>query len=41
MKDLAIINELRHFIYIKGKALKYINEFNKKANKIKLAIWLI
>ena len=27
----------RHYIYVKGKTLKYINKFNKKANKTKLA----
>ena len=41
IEDITIINRLRYYIYIKGKALKYIDEFNKTANKIKLAIWLI
>ena len=35
------MNKLRRYIYKKGKAPKYINKFNKKANKIKLVIQLI
>ena len=35
------MNGLRYYIYEKGKVFKYINKFNKKANKIKLIIWLI
>jgi hypothetical protein len=38
MEDLVVINGLRHFIYKKGKAPKYIDKFNKKANKTKLAV---
>ena len=35
------MNRLRRYIHKKGKAPEYIDEFNKKANKIKLAAWLI
>ena len=38
IEDITIINGLRQYIYKKGKAPKYINKFNKKANKIKLAV---
>jgi hypothetical protein len=38
IEDIAIANGLRRYIYKKGKAPKYIDEFNKKANKIKLAV---
>jgi hypothetical protein len=38
MEDLTVANGLRYFIYKKGKAPKYIDKFNKKANKIKLAV---
>jgi hypothetical protein len=38
MEDLAVINGLRYFIYKKGKVLKYMDEFNKKANETKLAV---
>ena len=38
---MAVLNRLRHYIYIKGKALKYIDKFNKQVNEIKLAVWLI
>ena len=38
IKDIAVINRLRQYIYKKGKAPKYIDEFNKKANKIKLVV---
>ena len=41
IKDITIINELRQYIYKKEKAPKYINKFNKKTNKIKLAVWQI
>ena len=37
IEDIAVANRLRHYIYKKGKVLKYIDEFNKKANKTKLA----
>ena len=32
IEDLAVINSLRYFIYKKGKVLKYMDKFNKKAN---------
>jgi len=35
------VNGLRRYIYKKGKIPKYIDKFNEKANKIKLAVWLI
>jgi len=38
IEDIAVINGLRRFIYEKGKVPKYIDKFNKKANKIKLAV---
>ena len=38
IEDIAIINRLRQYIYKKEKAPKYINKFNKKANKIKLVV---
>jgi len=38
IEDIAIVNRLRRYIYKKGKAPKYIDKFNKKANKIKLAV---
>ena len=38
IEDIAIINRLRQYIYKKGKAFKYIDKFNKKANKIKLVV---
>ena len=38
IKDLAIINNLYRFIYKKGRALEYINEFNKKADIDKLKL---
>ena len=37
IKNITVINGLRQYIYKKGKALKYVDGFNKKANKIKLA----
>jgi len=37
MEDIAVINGLRRYIYKKGKASKYVDKFNKKVNKIKLA----
>ena len=40
IEDIAIANRLRRYIYKKGKAPKYVDEFNEKANKIKLAVWL-
>jgi hypothetical protein len=39
IKDLVVANSLRHFIHKKGKAPKYIDEFDEKANEIKLAVW--
>ena len=41
IEDIAIVNRLRWYIYKKRKAPKYIDEFNKKANEIKLAVWLV
>jgi hypothetical protein len=38
MEDLTVANGLRYFIYKKGKALKYIDKFNEKADEIKLAV---
>ena len=38
IENIAVINGLRHYIYIKGKVLKYIDKFSKKVNKIKLAV---
>ena len=41
IEDLAIINRLKYFIYEKGKVLKYVDRFNKKANEVKLTVWLV
>ena len=41
IKDIAVVNGLRYYIYKKEKAPKYIDKFNKKANKIKLVVQLI
>ena len=41
IEDIAIANGLKQYIYKKGKAPKYMDKFNKKANKIKLAVWQI
>ena len=41
IEDITITNGLRGYIYKKGKVPKYIDKFNKKANKIKLVVWLI
>ena len=41
IKDIAVVNRLKYYIYIKGKVPKYIDRFNKKANKINLAVQLI
>ena len=38
IKDIAIVNGLRQYIHKKGKVLKYVDEFNEKANEIKLAV---
>ena len=38
IEDIAVVNGLRRYIYKKGKAPEYIDEFNKKANKTKLAV---
>ena len=35
------MNRLRRYVYKKGKAPKYVGEFNEKADEIKLAVWLI
>jgi len=37
IKDIAVANGLQCFIYKKGKAPKYVNKFDKKANKAKVA----
>ena len=39
IEDIAVANRLRRYIYKKGKTPKYMDEFNKKADKTKLAIW--
>ena len=41
IKNIAVANRLKQYIYKKRKALKYVDEFNNKTNKIKLAAWLI
>ena len=38
VEDIAVANGLRRYIYKKGKAPEYMDEFNKKANKIKLVV---
>jgi len=38
IKDITIINKLKWYIYEKRKAFKYVDKFNKKANKIKLIV---
>ena len=38
IEDIAIANGLRRYIYKKGKVLKYVDKFNKKVNKTKLAV---
>ena len=40
IKDIAVVNGLKCYIYKKGKILKYIDKFNKKVNEIKLIVWL-
>ena len=35
---IAVINKLKYYIYKEGKVPKYIDEFNKKINKIKLVV---
>ena len=40
IEDIAVMNRLKRYIYKKGKAPKYVDKFNKKTNKIKLAVWL-
>jgi len=35
------VNRLKQYIYKKGKAPEYIDKFNKKADEIKLAAWLV
>ena len=32
------MNGLKYYIYKKGKVLKYMDKFNKNANKIKLVL---
>ena len=41
IKDIIIINGLRHYIYKKGKVPQYIGKFNKKVDEIKLVVQLI
>ena len=41
IEDIAVVNRLRQYIYKKGKAPKYIDKFNEKANKIKLTAQLV
>jgi len=41
IEDIAVINKLRQYIYKKRKVLKYMNEFDEKANEIKLVVWQI
>ena len=38
VEDIAVANRLRRYIYKKGKAPEYVDKFNKKADKIKLAV---
>ena len=38
MEDLVVANSLRHFIYKKGKTPEYMDEFNEKTDKTKLAV---
>ena len=37
-ENITVVNGLRHYIYKKGKVLKYMDKFNKKTNKIKLVV---
>ena len=39
IEDIAVTNSLRQFIYEKGRAPLYIDEFDKKADIAKLAVW--
>jgi len=41
IEDIAVANRLRRYIHKKGKAPKYVDEFDKKADKTKLVVWLI
>ena len=41
IEDIAVANGLRRYIYKKGKVPEYIDKFNKKTNKIKLAVQLV
>jgi len=41
IEDIAVVNGLKWYIYKKGKVPKYVDEFNKKANEIKLVVWHI
>ena len=38
MEDITVMNGLRQHIYNKGNVPEYIDKFNKKSNKIKLAV---
>ena len=40
IKDITVANGLRRYIHKKGKAPEYMDEFNEKADKTKLAAWL-
>ena len=37
IEDIAVANGLRRYIHKKGKAPEYMDEFNEKADKTKLA----
>ena len=39
IKDIVIANGLRWYIYKKGKASEYVDEFDEKADETKLAVW--
>ena len=38
IKDIVVANGLRQYIYKKGKVFKYMDEFNEKADEIKLVV---
>jgi len=39
IEDIAVVNRLRRYIHKKGKVFEYMDEFNEKADEIKLAVW--
>ena len=41
IEDITVVNGLRCYIHEKGKAFKYVDEFNEKADETKLAAWQI